>query len=561
MESHVLNLRSHLFNRKTVTADVIAGVTLGIESIPDGMASGVLAAVNPIHGVYAYLFGTLSGAFVTNSVLMSVQAPSAMALIVASVPLLGGGGPQAVQSLVALTMLTGILVTLMGAFRLGRFLRFVSHSVMTGFVTGVGVLTILGQLDNFTGYAANGPNRLLKTLDLVFHLGSIDVRTLFVGLATIFLILNLEKTRLKSLGMVVAIVVASLLPAVFRWDIRLVRDIADIPRLLPWPMLPPLSAFPDILIPAIALSVVAIVQGSAVSKSYVNPDGHYPDIDKDLVGQGIANIATGIFQGIPVCGSFSGTALAVNSGARSRFANITAGITMAGALLLFSSAIGYLAMPALGGLLMIVGYRIIKPSDVRLVWNIGTVQQVTMLITFVLTLLMPLQYAVMAGVALSVLLFTTRQSNKIKIMEWVRQPLGLPLERQSPEVVSAEQATVLVPYGSLFFAAADAFEKELPKVTDDTRNSVVILNLRQRSELGGTFLGVLRRYARDLAEHNSRLMLAELGEETMAQFEKTGYVDTFGTENIFPASERIFESIRKADHDAREWIAEQKRLK
>ena len=273
----------------------------------------------------------------------------------------------------------------------------------------------------------------------------------------------------------------------------------------------------------------------------------------------MANIVTGVFQGIPVCGSFSGTALSVNSGARTRFANITAGLTMIVVLLLFGNAIAFLAMPALGGLLMIVGYRIIKPSDVRLVWNIGTVQQVTMITTFVLTLLMPLQYAVMAGVALSVLLFTTRQSNKIKIMEWVRQPMGLPLERHSPEAVPAEHAIVLVPYGSLFFAAADAFEQELPKVTNDTRNSVVILNLRQRSELGGTFLGVLRRYAHDLAEHNSRLMLVEVGGETMVQFEKTGYVDAFGTENIFPASERIFESIRKADHEARTWIAAQER--
>ena len=541
-------------------SDLIAGITLGIESIPDGMASGVLAAVNPIHGVYAYMVGTFTGALVTNSVLMSVQAPSAMALIVASVPQLRGGEDYALQSLVALTMLTGIFVTLMGIFKFGRFLRFVSHSVMTGFITGVGVLTILGQLDNLTGYISTGSNRIFKTLDLIFHLNQVDVRTLFVGLATIFLIIQLEKTRLKSLGMVAAIFLASLLPAVFNWDIKLVRDIAEIPGQLPWPILPPLSVFPNIVIPAISLSIVAMVQGSAVSKSYTNPDGSYPDVDKDFVGQGIANIATGMFQGIPVCGSFSATSLSVNSGARTRFANISAGITMAIALLLFGDVIGFLAMPSLAGLLMIVGFRIIKPENVSLVWKIGTIQQTTMLITFILTLLIPLQYAVMSGVALAVVLFITRQSNKIRVMEWVRQPIGLPIEQDSPSEVPPKKTLILVPYGSLFFAATDAFEKELPKVTEETRHSVVILNLRQRNELGSTFLEVLKRYAEELQQHESRLVLAEVDKETMAQFEKTGYIDVFGFENIFPSSERIFQSIREAQHEAGKWIREQQKL-
>jgi len=552
-------VKEDLFNRKTALSDLIAGITLGIESIPDGMASGVLAAVNPIHGVYAYMVGTFTGALVTNSVLMSVQAPSAMALIVASVPQLRGGGNYALQSLVALTMLTGIFVTLMGVFKFGRFLRFVSHSVMTGFITGVGVLTVLGQLDNLTGYTSMGANRILKTLDLIFQISQVDVRTLFVGLVTIYLIIQLEKTRLKSLGMVVAIFVASLLPAIFNWDIKLVRDIANIPNQLPWPILPPLSTFPNMIIPAISLSIVAMVQGSAVSKSYTNPDGTYPNVDKDFVGQGIANIATGIFQGIPVCGSFSATSLSVNSGAQTRFANLSAGITMAVILLLFGNAIGFLAMPSLAGLLMIVGYRIIKIDNVLLVWKIGTIQQATMLLTFVLTLLIPLQYAVMNGVALSILLFIARQSNRIRVMEWVRQPVGLPIEQDSPPVVPPEKTLVLVPYGSLFFAAADAFEKELPKVKEETYHSVVILNLRQRSELGSTFLGVIKRYSEELQEHHSRLVLAEVGEETMTQFENTGYVDIFGFDNIFPATERVFESMREAQHEARKWIKEQKR--
>ena len=136
------------------------------------MASGLLASVNPIHGVYAYMVGTFTGAFFTSSVFMSVQAPSAMALIVASVPQVRSGEFK-LESLVALTILTGIFVTLMGILKFGKALRFVSNSVMTGFITGVGALTILGQLDNLTGYKALGANRIVKTIDLFFNLNII----------------------------------------------------------------------------------------------------------------------------------------------------------------------------------------------------------------------------------------------------------------------------------------------------------------------------------------------------------------------------------------------------
>ena len=546
------------FNRRSFFKDLVAGLTLGIESIPDGMATGLLAAVNPIHGVYAYMYGTFTGALFTSSVFMAVQTPSAMALIVAGVPQVRRG-EYMLESLAALTILTGIFVVFLGWIRIGRFLRFLSHSVMVGFISGIGVLTILGQLDNLTGYAATGANRVLKTINLFFNLHQVDLPTFFVGIVTILAIVNLEKTRLKSLGMVAAIFLASLLPPLFNWDsIALVSDIAEIPSLLPWPILPPLSVFPDLIIPAISLALVVILQGAGVSKNYPNPDGQYPDPDKDFIGQGISNIVTGIFQGIPVSGSFSATALSVNSGARTRLANLSAGVTMAAILLLFGNAISYLALPALGGLLIVVGYRIIKQDDIRMVWKIGPIQQTVMLITFGLTLLIPLQYAVFTGIALSILMFVFHQSNKINVVQWIRQPGELPLEKEPPQEVPPEQVLVLTPYGSLFFAAVVAFEKELPNVTEETNHSVVILNLRQRSDLGGTFLSGLERYASDLQQQNSRLMLTEISDQVMDQFNNTGYTDIFGWDNLYQATDRVFESILEAQYQAEKWIEEQK---
>jgi len=224
---------------------------------------------------------------------MSVQTTSAMSLIVADVPQVHAG-ENAMDSLFALAIITGIIMLLAGLLKLGSMLRFVPNSVMTGFVNGIAVLIILGQLGDLTGYDTQGPNKVSQTIDLFRHLDQIDLATLMVGIATILLIIVLEKTRLKSFGIVVALIVASLMVPLFDWDsVALVSDIAEIPDSLPLPTLPSLSVFPALILPAISLALVGLVQGAGVSQNYVNPDGKYPDPSGDFTGQGVANIAAG----------------------------------------------------------------------------------------------------------------------------------------------------------------------------------------------------------------------------------------------------------------------------
>jgi SulP family sulfate permease len=520
------------------------------------MASGLLAAVNPIHAVYAVMLATPVGALFASSVFMSVQTTSAMSLIVASVPQVHGGD-NAIDSLFALAIITGIIMLLLGLLKLGSMLRFVPNSVMTGFVNGIAILIILGQLGDLTGYDNQGANKITQTIDLLRNLDQVDLPTLMVGIATILLIIVLEKTRLKSFGIVVALIVASLMVPLFDWDsVALVGDIAEIPASLPRPTLPELSLFPALIIPALSLALVGLVQGAGVSQNYVNPDGNYPDPSGDFTGQGVANIAAGLFQGMPVGGSLSATALVHSSGAKSRFANIFAGITIVIALLLFGGAISALAMPALAGLLIVVGFGTLKIDEINLVWKTGKVQQTVMVITFAFTLLIPLQFAVLIGVALAILLFVFNQSNKITVKEWTVSEGQLPIEHDAPEILPPNEITVLVPYGSLFFAAAATFEEELPAIGEDTHNSVIILWLRGRTELGSTFLGVLDRYAEELHAQESKLMLAGIGSFSKGVIEQTGQIKVYGRENVFEATEVVGESIVEAYHAAEKWIAE-----
>ena len=226
----------------------MAGLVLGVESVPDGLAAGLLAGVNPVAGLYSYLYGLAAGALFTSTTFMAIQGTGAMAIIVADVDLAARDDP--VRALVTLSMLTGVVMIVAGLLRLGRFLRFVSNSVMTGFITAVGVNIVLGQLDDFTGYEADGANRVLRAFDLLLNFWKIDVPTIVVGATTIALIVILQRTRLGPLGLVVGVFAGSALGSLLRFygaDIVQVRDIAEVPRSLPLPTLPALRdvAVPD----------------------------------------------------------------------------------------------------------------------------------------------------------------------------------------------------------------------------------------------------------------------------------------------------------------------------
>ncbi len=520
------------------------------------MAAGVLAGVNPMFALYAVMVATPIGALFSSSVFMSVQTTSAMSLLVADVPQVHGG-TEVTGTLFMLTLMTGLLMLIAGLLKLGGYLRFVPNAVLIGFINGVAVLIILGQLGDLTGTSPEGGNKVAQAWDLLRNWQSIDPRSFAVGLTSIILIVALRNTRLKGWGMVVALLMASLMVTLFQWDnVAVVSDIADIPGSLPLPSLPDFSAFPALIIPAVSLAFVGLVQGAGISQNYTNPDGKYPSASGDFVGQGAGNIAASVFQGMPVGGSLSATALVHSGGVRSRAANILAGVTIAVALLLFSGLVGKLAMPALGGLLIVVGFGTLKPREIDLVARTGWVQAVIVASTFVFTLLVPLQYAVLIGLVLSVVLHWVRQSNRMTLKEWVFTPgEPLPREQDPPDRLPGDKVTVITPYGSGLYATARLMEAQLPEVTAESRGAVLILNLRQHDELGSTFLGMLDRYADSLRESSAKLMLAEVGPHLYSQLQHTGRLSTLRPRNVFRRSDTVGASIVEALDAADEWVA------
>jgi sulfate permease, SulP family len=249
---------------------------------------------------------------------------------------------------------------------------------------------------------------------------------------TILLIYLLAKTRLAKFSLIIALVLSSalanLINCFFPSGIKLVVDISEVPSSLPSLALPSSALVLSLIIPAIAVGIIGLVQSAGVSQTFPNHDGKISDISRDFFGQGAANLATGFFGGIPAGGSSSGTALMVSTGAHSRWANIFGGIAVALVVLLFANLVELVAMPALAGLVIVAGIQMINPDAIKTVWQTNTVARTIMVVTFCSTLVMPLQYAVLLGVAISILLFVFQQSNTIRVVEWV---VGGPVGRLS----------------------------------------------------------------------------------------------------------------------------------
>jgi len=536
------------FSTKEIGSDLSAGLTKAIDAVTGGMANAVLAGVNPVHGLYTVLAATPVGALSTSSVFMNIDSTGAIAATAGSMLLLYPAEDRPL-ALAVLTLLTGVFMLSAGLLKLGFLTRFVANSVLRGFLTGIGVNIILGQLGDFTGYSSVYENKVVKAVDTALHLGQVNPQVLLVGVVTVVLIVALDRVRyVNKLALLIALAVASaLVPLLSLSTVPLVSSLGTIPDTLPRPVLPDLAFIPGLIGPAFALTIIALAQSAGISQAYVNPDGKYPNTSRDFLGQGVANLSGAIFQGLPAGGSLGGTQLLVKGGAKSRWANIFTGVMAAIIILLFGNFISNIALAALAGLLMVVGYQTLKFGEIRKVWNTSTASRWLMIATFVATLIVPLQWAIFFGVALSFSLFAYRQAESTTIVEVVTDAAGLPIEQPAPANLPSDKITVLNVYGSLFFAGARNLEEDLPQ-PDATRNAVVILSLRGHAEVGSTFIGVLERYQKALAASGNTLLLVSVSAAVHEQLAETGFLDMLDADNLFVVSKPGESTARAFQH-------------
>ena len=527
----------------------MAGATFAIVNVPQGMANAVLATVSPVAGLYTLMVAMPVGAIATSSVFMNVSTTGALS-VAAGEALVPFQENEKVAALIGLVLMIGVIQLVFGLLRFGRLIRFVSHAVMTGFINGIALLIMFGAIPDITGYSSAQANHLLRLADTALNWRMLDLQTLLIGLGTVALIFAFQRTRVRKFALILALAAATALAYLLERGLGgdaavLVGDVASISRSLPHPNLPDFARLPELFLPAFAIAVIGLIQGAGVGQNYPNPDGSFPDASRDFVGQGMANLAAATFGAIPSGGSMSGTAVNVQAGARSRWANIFAGAFVVVIAFLLADVVKLVPMAGLGGLLLVVGVQNLQPEAIQTVWNTGLTARLAMVATSVSTLVLPLQFAILVGVSLSFVLQILRLANNIEVREFEFVDGGFPVERPAPRKLGSDDLKILSIRGSLFFASAQALEAQLPAV-EGARGATVILILRNVDDLGSTVIRLLKRYASSLQRQGGNLVLAGVDEELFGQLQRTGMVDLIGSRSIFKAQPEVGAALNEA---------------
>ncbi|MDD9956315.1 MAG: SulP family inorganic anion transporter [Anaerolineaceae bacterium] len=539
--------------RRNCLADLLAGASGAAAGVPMAMGFAIIAGLSPVYGLYAIIVATIVAALTTSSVFLTVSPTNALALIVGSM-LVAGVEADFPGRVFTLTLLVGILQLALGLARAGNLFRFVSNAVMTGFVSGAGLLIIINQLPALTGLASRGSGNALGGMATWPQaLGQLEVQSLFVGLLSVGLVILLKRTRAKLLAMLLALIVSSALVALAGWHgVLLTGDLMTVPAGLPKLVLPNPAYVPDIALVAVAIALLASLQSAGLTRMVPQPDGSQSNVHRDLTGQGLANIAGGLFQGLPSGGSLSRTAINLSAGAHGRMANVFSGLFVAAILLVLGPLVERIPLAALAGQLIVAATSLIRPDALRMAWRVSVASRSAMVVTFMSTLLFPLEYSVYIGVFLSLLLYVWTSASNLQIRRLVETGDGQFREEGVPDELPGNEVIIFSVAGNLYFAAVSRLEDLLPVPATNSGGSVVILRLRDNQYLGSTGISFLREYARKLEAGGGRLLLAAVSQDVLRQLDRTGEADWL--EPVFPAEDVVFASTRRALAWARDWL-------
>ncbi|NUR72322.1 MAG: SulP family inorganic anion transporter [Hamadaea sp.] len=541
--------------------DVGAGLVTGLFSIPEGMAYASIAGFNPIAGLFAGVVPAVVGSLTARTVLMVTTLTSAIALTANSV-LTDARLEFTAGNIAALAVLTGLVMLLLGLLRLGVVLNFVSHAVMTGFSLGIAVQIIVGVLKDATGYHPQGGNKLVQLADALTHIGSWQAAAVAVsaGTVVVWAVAHLVR-RLQTVALLAAMVVVTAVVAILGTHVELVSDIADIPAALPKLSLPDWGSMPTLAGGAVAVALVALAQAASIAPSVPNPDRSRTDTNSDFVSQGLANVAGGLFQALPVGGSLSRTGVSVSAGAKTRWAGIFSGVWLALIVLAFAPLAERIPMPVIGGLIMVVGAEIIygRRRDVALVWRTSKLSTAAMVVTFLATTGLPLQRAIILGAVLSLLLYCVQAARQAHLVALVQQRDGKWRTSEVPKRLPGRAVTVLHYGGASLFAELPGIDQQWPDPEPASASPgagpVVVLSFRGLPDVpSATMIKVLHRRADQLREAGGRLMIAGATPLLAKTLEASQLTDALGPDSVFVADETIFAALDHAVAGATTWL-------
>jgi SulP family sulfate permease len=511
-----MKLRLH-WDAKSLRRDFLAALTVSAVAVPQEMAYAQIAGLPPQYGLYTgFVVTALASLFGSSAHLIS--GPTNALSLVLFGALAGLALPseaERLQGMYLIVFLVGAIQLLIALFKLGDLTRYVSESVLLGFMAGAGVLIALGQIPNVLGLhlVGDGHESLVQRLWATLRAGgTIDRPSAYLGVGTLLVLMPLRwlKGRLSTPfpDLLIALILATIAALLIGWQPH--GETLEMERGLPPPMLPPvwrLDWIRSLSASAVTIAVLGLLEAVAVAKSIAARTRQRLDFNRECLAQGLANLTGSFFQCMPGSGSLTRSNLNYQAGAVSRWAGVLAALIVAAALVVLAPLARFIPKPALSALLIVTGYRLIDRSRLFYCLRATRFDAVIALSTALAAMFISIELSILIGVCVSFLLFVPRAA-RLRVTEMVVGPERVVRERQ-PNDPQCGILAILSLEGELFFGAGPQLEECLDMLRRRVKQGarVLILRLKRTRNPDMVCLEVLQQFLEEMQDRHVPVLL------------------------------------------------------
>ncbi|MGA8089728.1 MAG: SulP family inorganic anion transporter [Terracidiphilus sp.] len=523
--------------------DLLAGITVGLVALPLAMAFGIASGVTPQAGLYTavvagFLISALGGSRT------QIGGPTgAFVVIVAGIVVRFG-----MSGLAMVTLMAGVILLVMGLTGLGSAVRFIPRPVVIGFTNGIAVLIASTQIKDFFGLRVGAvPSEFLPRMKLLIgHMPSLNWSTLAIGAATLAIMLILPRFTKRIPASIVALLACTIASVALHLPVETIGTrFGGIPRGFPPFAIPSFHAENILpLIPsAFTVALLAALESmlSAVVADGMTGDRHNPNVE--LVAQGIANITSPLFGGIPATGAIARTATNIRSGARSPVSGIVHALTLLGILLVAAPLASYIPLTTLAAVLFVVAWNMGEWREIGGILQLGFTAIAVWIVTFALTVFADLTVAVSVGMALAALVYIYRIADTTTVSavtdDYIRD--GLPHTLQGR--IIPPYVTLLRIHGPFLFGTTEKLVESTANI--EAFEPVVILRLRNMTAIDSTGIHAIETFAKRLTESGRTLLLCGAMQQPSNLLQKPRFLDHVGRENIMPNIQAALDRARE----------------
>lgn len=523
------------YNLASFQKDLLAGVVVGVIAIPLGMAFAIASGVKPEYGIYTTIIAGIVISLFGGSKFQIGGPTGAFIPILFGIVMVYG-----YENLLIAGFLAGIMLTFMGFFKLGTLIKFIPKSVTVGFTSGIAIIIFVGQIANFLGLVGVEKKEAFheNIIEIASHIGTINMYSVLIAAICLLTVLLTPKFFPKIPGPLIGLVVSTVIATIFFADQvpTIGSAFGAIPNTLPQFGIPDVT-WDNVMLMMKPALIIALLGGIESLLSAVVADGMTNtkhNSNKELIGQGLANMITPLFGGIPATGAIARTATNIKNGAVSPLSGVIHSLVVLLILLLFAPFASSIPLASMAPILMVVAWNMSERHVFMHVLKTRTGDSLILVVTFLLTIFVDLTAAVEVGLVLAIVLFTKRMSENL-ITAKALPNLNSDHKKVETGMVNdthdCPQIAIFNVEGPLFFGAAMTFEHTIMN-TINYKPKVLLLRMGKVPFMDITGESSLASIVRDFNKHGV-VLISGLSEQSKGMLQKTGLYETIGKKNIF----------------------------